>query len=69
MDKSLKFEWMGFTGIADWDSKAQVYFGRVDNIKDIVTFQGTDTENCELEFRISVEEYINFKEELSNEPF
>ncbi|HEX5727563.1 MAG TPA: type II toxin-antitoxin system HicB family antitoxin [Longimicrobiaceae bacterium] len=58
----------GYTARVEYDLEDGVFAGRVENIRDVVTFEATDVESLEREFRTSVDEYIAFCEEGGAEP-
>ena len=65
----LKYK--NYTGQAQYDNEAKIFYGEVDNIGssgDIITFQSKTEEDLEKEFRISVDEYLNWCKERSEVP-
>jgi predicted HicB family RNase H-like nuclease len=58
----------GYKARVEYDSEDQVLVGRIEGIRDVVTFFATDTTNLEREFHASVDEYIAFCRERGEEP-
>lgn len=58
----------GYAGRYDVDADEGVLHGRVDEIRDIVTFEADTFEALEREFRISVDVYLDFCAERGVEP-
>ena len=58
----------GYTAEIEVDIEAGILFGRVIDIKDVVTFKGKTVEEVRAEFHNSVDDYLAFCEELGKEP-
>jgi predicted HicB family RNase H-like nuclease len=58
----------GYTGRYEVDPDEGVLHGRIDGIRDVVTFVADDSETLEREFRISVDCYLDFCAERGVEP-
>lgn len=58
----------GYTGHAEFDDEAELFHGEVLDLRDVITFQGTSVEELEREFRDSIDDYLEFCEERSEEP-
>lgn len=57
-------EYMGFTGEYEWDDEG-FFHGRVVShqgmpIRDVITFEGSTIQELEEEFRLSVDDYLDF---------
>ena len=50
------------------DVEAEILFGRVLDINDVVTFQGKTVAEARQEFQNSIDDYLYFCEELGREP-
>jgi predicted HicB family RNase H-like nuclease len=57
---SLRFEYNGYIGIAEYDEESKLYQGNVIDIKDPVTFQGLNEYDTEQSFYNSITDYLNF---------
>ncbi len=62
----LKYK--GYTGHAEFNDEARLFHGEVLDLRDVITFQGTSVEELEREFRNSIDDYLEFCEERSEEP-
>lgn len=58
----------GYTGLIEVDTENGILFGRVLDIKDTITFQGKTVEEASQAFRDSVDDYLEFCEELGEKP-
>ncbi len=61
-------EYKGYFGKVEYDEKAEVLHGEVINIKDVVTFEGTNINEIKQAFRDSVDDYLVFCAERNEEP-
>jgi predicted HicB family RNase H-like nuclease len=51
-------KYKGYTGSVEYEPDDRVFFGTVDGITDIVTFEGDNVEELESAFRESVDVYL-----------
>lgn len=51
-------EYKGYTGDMEVDTDAKVIFGRVANIRTVITFEGDTVAEAEQAFRDSVDDYL-----------
>ncbi len=58
----------GYTGNIEIDLDSGILFGRVIDIKDVITFQGKTVEEARQEFYNSIDDYLEFCEELGQSP-
>lgn len=58
----------GYTASIEVDVEAGILFGRVLDINDVVTFKAKTVDEAREEFYKSVDDYLNFCEELGDEP-
>ena len=58
----------GYTGQIEVDEKAGILHGRVIDITDVITFEGTTADEIRQAFRDSVDDYLEFCQELGKEP-
>lgn len=61
-------EYKGYVGRYEVDQYDDVLHGHVDGIRDIVTFVAENLEDLEREFRISVDDYLEWCAEVGAEP-
>ena len=62
------FFYKGYAGQIEVDVEADILFGRVLDINDVVTFQGKTVAEARQEFHNSVDDYLEFCAELEREP-
>jgi predicted HicB family RNase H-like nuclease len=62
----LKYK--GYLGEFEYDPDAEIFHGRVININDVVTFQGTSVDELKASLTDSVEDYLAFCTEMGKEP-
>jgi predicted HicB family RNase H-like nuclease len=58
----------GYTGQLEIDDDAGIIFGRVLDIRDVVTFKGETVAEAKQSFQDSVDDYLEFCQELGQEP-
>lgn len=49
-----------YESIVTFDEEARLFHGEVINIRDVITFQGTNVDDLEKAFRDSVDDYLDF---------
>lgn len=57
-----------FIGEFEYDQEARIFHGRVVNIQDVVTFEGCSVEELEVALADSVEDYLEFCQEMGKAP-
>ena len=58
----------GYIGSVAYSEKDQVFFGKIEGINDLVTFESDDVNKIEEEFHKAVDDYLIFCEEIGKEP-
>lgn len=53
-----RLEYKGYTGAMEVDTDAKVIFGRVTNIRTVITFEGETIAETEQGFRDSIDDYL-----------
>ena len=61
-------EYKGYLGKIDFDDEADILYGEVVNIRDVITFQGQSVEELRQAFEDSIEDYLAFCKERGEEP-
>ena len=61
-------EYKGYNAAIEYDDSARAFHGRVLGIRDVVNFYGDNVDDLEKDFRVSVDDYLEFCEELGREP-
>ena len=58
----------GYTGTLEVDEDAGLLHGRVEGLRDVVTFEGRTVAEAAAAFRDSVDDYLEYCAELGREP-
>jgi predicted HicB family RNase H-like nuclease len=58
----------GYTGSIEVDTEADILFGRVVGLRDVVTFQGGTVSEARRAFQDSVDDYLAFRAERGEAP-
>jgi predicted HicB family RNase H-like nuclease len=58
----------GYTGSVEVDTEAEILFGRVVGLRDVVTFQGKTVAEARKAFQDSVDDYLAFCAERGETP-
>jgi predicted HicB family RNase H-like nuclease len=61
-------EYKGYTGRVEFDNEAEVFYGEVCGLRDVITFQGSSAQEVKTAFRDSIDDYLEYCEELGQEP-
>lgn len=61
-------EYKGYMGSAECDEDGKVLCGRVQNIRDVVTYEAESVPQLIEEFHKSVEDYLEWCRDLGQEP-
>ena len=68
MKQSNVLSYKGYIGTIEYDNEAKIFYGRVINTQDTITFQSDDAKQLEYEFQVSVDAYLDFCKELGESP-
>jgi len=61
-------EYNGYIGSIEYSPEDKCFFGKLEMIDDLVTFEATTAEELENNFHYAVDEYIRTCKELGREP-
>jgi len=61
-------EYNGYIGSVEYSSEDKCFFGKLEMIDDLVTFEASNAQDLEDNFKSSVNEYISTCKELNREP-
>ena len=61
-------EYKGYTGHAEYDAEAHMFHGEVLDTRDVITFQSNTVKGLERAFRDSIDDYLHFCDERSEDP-
>jgi len=62
----LKYK--GYTGVVQFDDEAMIFHGEVIGLRDVITFRGTTPKEIKEEFERSIDGYLDWCNELGQEP-
>jgi len=65
---SNTMEYKEYIAKVEYSSEDKCFFGKLEMIEDLVTFEATNVEELEKNFQTCVEEYLQTCEELGREP-
>ncbi len=57
-----------YIGTVNYDDGAEILFGKIKNIDDLITYEGRNVEELKKAFNEAVEDYISICEETGKEP-
>lgn len=57
-----------YNGVVKFDDEAMIFHGEVVGIRDVITFRGTTPKEIKKEFERSIDGYLDWCEELGQEP-
>lgn len=57
-------EYKGFNGSVRYSAEDHVFFGKVENIRSLVTFEGTDVDSLKFAFIEAVDDYLETNQDL-----
>ena len=58
------FEHRGFVSTPHWSEEDGLWYGKIDNIQDLVNYEAEDFTDTYREFVKAVEDYISYREDL-----
>jgi predicted HicB family RNase H-like nuclease len=61
-------EYKGYIGRVAFDDEAGLFHGEIINTRDVITFQGTNVEDIQREFQVSIDVYLEFCAEQNKAP-
>ena len=61
-------KYKGYAGKAEYDDEAEVFYGEVIGLRDVVTFKGTSVKELQKSFRESIDDYLDFCKRMNKVP-
>jgi len=61
-------KYKGYAGKAEYDDEAEIFYGEVIGLRDVVTFRGTSVKELKKSFIESIDEYLSFCERMNKAP-
>jgi predicted HicB family RNase H-like nuclease len=61
-------KYKGYAGKAEYDDEAEIFYGEVVGLRDVVTFKGTSVKELQKSFRESIDDYLAFCKKMNKSP-
>ena len=61
-------EYKGYRAKLEFDDDAEIFHGEVIDTRDVITFQGKSVTEIKKEFKLSINDYLEFCESRGEEP-
>jgi predicted HicB family RNase H-like nuclease len=61
-------EYKGYSGTVEFSADDDVFFGKINGIRDVVTFEADSVQKLKKAFREAVDDYIKTCEQLGKDP-
>jgi len=61
-------KYKNYTGKVKYDDEAEIFYGEVIGLRDVVTFKGTSVKELQKSFRESIDEYLAFCKRMNKVP-
>ncbi len=61
-------EYKGYSGTVEFSAEDEVFFGRINGIRDVITFEADSVSKLKKAFKEAVEDYIETCEQLGKNP-
>ncbi|MCL2184449.1 MAG: type II toxin-antitoxin system HicB family antitoxin [Treponema sp.] len=61
-------KYKNYTGKAEYDDEAEIFYGEVIGLRDVVTFKGTSVKELKKSFKESIDDYLAFCERMNKAP-
>ncbi len=65
---SNTIEYKNYIGSVEYSSEDRCFFGKVEMIDDLITFEATNIDNLEINFQNSIDDYLETCKQLQREP-
>lgn len=62
-------EYKEFIGSVNYTDEDECFYGRIEGISDLVTFEGASVKELKKSFKAAVEDYIELCKQLNKEPY
>lgn len=64
-----KLKYKDFIGTVHYSSSDEIFFGKIEGINDLVTFEGETVNKLKRSFKEAVDDYINLCKDVGKETF
>jgi predicted HicB family RNase H-like nuclease len=58
MNKNDFIEYKGYSGLVHFNSEQEIFYGKIEYIRDLVNFEATEAKSIIQEFKNAVDEYL-----------
>ncbi len=62
-------EYKDFIGTVNYSDEDECFYGKIEGINDLVTFEGSAVKDLKRAFKASVDDYLELCKELNKEPY
>lgn len=64
----MQVSYKGYHANAEWDEEDALFSGKIEGIRDLVTFHSFTKEDVEPQFRAAVDDYLLFRKSVGKTP-
>jgi len=61
-------KYKGYTGKVKYDDEAEIFYGEVIGLRDVVTFRGSSVKELQKSFKESIDDYLAFCKRMNKTP-
>ncbi len=61
-------EYQGYYGSVNYSNEDEVYYGKLEYIRSLISYEGDDLKSLNLSFQEAVDDYLEFCQEENIEP-
>ena len=61
-------KYKGYAGKTEYDDEAEIFYGEVIGLRDVVTYKGSSVKELQKSFRESIDEYLAFCKRMNKVP-
>ena len=61
-------KYKGYVGKAEYDDEAEIFYGEVIGLRDVVTFRGSSVKELQKSFKESIDDYLAFCKRMNKTP-
>ena len=65
----MPMQYKGFSGSVEYSEEAGVFYGKVLEVRGLISYEGNCVTELEQDFRNAVDEHLDFCERSGNDPF
>lgn len=58
----------GYVGSVEYSAEDKTFFGKLDGIRDLVSFEGSDVDSLETSFKEAVDDYLELCKSENRQP-